>query len=418
MKPIQRSDRDDKGPFVLVLQRNGGDETQSQPRGRRRDRLKTKEDVGTSETRVKLNPVVTSQILPSVSGNKSPSELKTWRPALDTVHQPNVLPEAEDRSVTNYRLQLQHANKLAEARFEFQHQVPSNKTVEEMTMQTLNPLPPIQSVYPANGPEGPTEDCVEAVTKTDPQQGTPNEHILDRTSSKSEILNLKKSQKEAKRQKQVESEEFTLLRTRKRFTNKTKQFKSELERARQLSAIEEDLSSLSSARLRSSSGRQPSFSSSSANSLNRIHEGSIPNSTVIHEDASESSSDNSGYGRPEGLVRSLSIPNQKAIPLAPPTSPSVDHESQWDNSVIMNVDIMTSNLEASVFDEFSNSSGSMGDHKQLEITSAPGLSTNGDDVRVPPHETQGEDTMIWVEGDLPFQGSTVEHQDTMSEHTR
>eukprot|EP00057_Strongylocentrotus_purpuratus_P022156 XP_011676630.1 PREDICTED: uncharacterized protein LOC752531 isoform X3 [Strongylocentrotus purpuratus] len=37
MKPIQRSDRDDKGPFVLVLQRNGGDETQSQPRGRRRD---------------------------------------------------------------------------------------------------------------------------------------------------------------------------------------------------------------------------------------------------------------------------------------------------------------------------------------------------------------------------------------------
>ncbi|XP_041457878.1 uncharacterized protein LOC121410083 isoform X2 [Lytechinus variegatus] len=413
MKPIQRSDRDDKGPFVLVLHRNGGDETQGQLRGRRRDRSKIKGDVRKRDIsdEVKLNTTVTSsQILPPLSDIKSPSDLKTWRPALDAVHQSKILPEAEDRSVTNYRLQMQHASKLAEARFEFQHQGQSNQTVEEMTMQTLNPLPPIQSVYPADGSEGANNDTPEVEAKSSQPKRTKNEQNLDRTSSKSEILNLKKAQKEAKRQKQVESEEFTLLRTRKRFTNKTKQFKSDLERARQLSAIAEDRSSLNSSRLRNSSGRQLSFSSSSSNSLNRIHEGSVSNSPMIQDDLSKSNVDESDYGKFKGIEQNLSIglePNNNAIPLAPPTSPSV--ESQWDSSVIMNVNIMKSNLN-----ESSDSPSKVNGQKLPEH--AGGAATSCHDIVS--HETKAVDDMIWVEGDLPFHGSTAEHLDTTTEYTR
>ncbi|XP_071478312.1 uncharacterized protein [Diadema antillarum] len=459
MKPIQRPKREDKGPFVLVLQRNEGDGMADSARNHRKlgpDTMADSEDQRDAQEEVMT--MSSAQVLPPVNSDKtaeqSPVELKTWRPPLDGMHhQPAVLPEAEDRSVTNYRLQLQHANKLAESRFEFPNRdnsgMPSHKSVEEMTMQSLNPLPPIQSVLSGGDTKETdgTSQTTESTSSTDANTAkTTNTNVNNsaavRTSSKDEILNMKKAHKEAKRQKQSE-EEFTLLRTRKRFTNKTKQFKNELQRARQLSAIQEDRSSLGSARLGRLSGRKATLSSaSSASSLRSIDESNVSRQSTDTGDVEEKSAEPN---------RSDSEQSNHTMPAAPPTTPSLDQCDDHDDVVDAESDgsddesmdqegAISDDDMASKPQDDSDESGGEAENMEEAVTAnssdesiasdsssslPPSTSDSSEEApeNVPqPVVVKGEsilDDITWIEGDVPFSESTPSTQaDPVREHAR
>ncbi len=211
------------------------------------------------------------QQLGNIRGRALPDssmEVNTWRPELDkNARRTESTTDGEDRGVTNYKLQMQHAARLAEARFDYSNSSKKNR------LQTFNALPPISSQVDKNS-DSKSQDTLESSDVT-----TDNRNA--RSQSSDEILQAMKNYKTAKRK--PSGDDFnTILRTRNRYTAKTKLFKEELSRARALSTIiDEDQSSVSSdgktsrclSERRSS---QASLRNLSAQSLNRIEEAKTP----------------------------------------------------------------------------------------------------------------------------------------------
>ncbi|XP_072027088.1 uncharacterized protein [Amphiura filiformis] len=197
------------------------------------------------------------------------SEVNIWRPELEkNARRKESAMDVDDRGVTNYKLQMQHAARLAEARFDYSNSSKKNR------MQTINALPSIRSQVEKDSKSHQDE------SSNDDQVDLKNNRN-SRTESSNEILQAMKSHKRARRQ--PKGDDFnTILRTRNRYTAKTKLFKEELTiaRTRALSIIDEDQSSVSSdSKSRCLSGRrhsQTSLRNLSAQSLNRIEETKTP----------------------------------------------------------------------------------------------------------------------------------------------
>ena len=212
-------------------------------------------------------------------------EINTWRPELEGVATRDSLRGGgEDRSVTNYKLQLQHAAKLAEARFDY-----SNRPKK---FDALPPIPKVSQQQQSDGSRsrpgrqrrnGAGSSSSPAASSPSDSEESDEDNMQtngsnDRAVSKQDILTQMKAYKRSRRR--VSENDFkTILRTRNRFTAKTKQFKEDLTKASALSIIDEDQSSVSSGRASCLSARRPSQTSLrnvSAKSLNRIEETKTP----------------------------------------------------------------------------------------------------------------------------------------------
>ncbi|XP_033119668.1 uncharacterized protein LOC117119001 [Anneissia japonica] len=196
-------------------------------------------------------------------------EMNTWRPELQGQHQPFVLPSAEDRYVQNYKLQMQQAAKLMDGRF---HYAQCDISLQDgYTLNHANPLPPISASQASqehhNDDVGELENQLSAAP-SGIQESTIHLHFTDHN-KKSRKVSKKKLQKE--KWKVVEGEAYeNNLRTKYKFTNDKRQFKDDLERMRELSAIREDLSILGDR-----THKLPSTHSST--SLDRIEENNAIN---------------------------------------------------------------------------------------------------------------------------------------------
>ena len=213
--------------------------------------------------------------LESIRGKSLDSSLEldinTWRPELDKNVRRKGSSVDEDRGVTNYKLQMQHAARLAEARFDY-----SNSSKK---MQTFNALPPITNQVSQGEYKSARRKSSHGESDSDEAESGEDVVQNKRSQSGDEILQTMKDMKRAKRQ--PSGNDFnTILRTRNRYTAKTKQFKEGLTKVRALSIIDEDQSSVSSERTsRCPSGRrhsQSSLRSLSAQSLNSIEETKTP----------------------------------------------------------------------------------------------------------------------------------------------
>ncbi|XP_022102502.1 uncharacterized protein LOC110985640 isoform X3 [Acanthaster planci] len=220
--------------------------------------------------------------------NSSDLEIATWRPELSTNHEPYVHPNAEDRSVTNYRLQMQQAIKMAELRCDF--------STSSKPLHKHEPLPAIQVAYEVaekpqvamNSAAG--DEAEAAIDKKEPMapklqghnvKSIQNEFLgkTNRFTSSQEVLQQMQARKRAKRRKAKGDDFNNPLRTRNRFTTKTKLFKADLQKVRELSIIQEDQSSISDRLSRLSAGRTSVASFKSMASLKRIEESEIPGYT-------------------------------------------------------------------------------------------------------------------------------------------
>ncbi|XP_071809934.1 uncharacterized protein [Asterias amurensis] len=269
-QPITKRKPKSSGPYVVVLKR----------------------DISTKSSDLAMN--TGSKALPPIKqqNNSEDVEMGTWRPELETNHKPYIHPNAEDRSVTNYRLQMQQAIKIAELRGDF--------TTSTKPMHKHAPLPAIQVSYEVHEDQ-PLETSVkveldvDATTATeepiiveqkekqvDNQESvkivTKDSNVLNpnRFTSSKEVLTQMQARKQAKRRK-IKGDDFNNpLRTRNRYTAKSKQFKADINKERELSMIQEDQSSISDRLSRLSAGRTSVASFRSVASLKRIEETEVP----------------------------------------------------------------------------------------------------------------------------------------------
>ncbi|XP_071960494.1 uncharacterized protein [Antedon mediterranea] len=169
------------------------------------------------------------QIATKVTARPEQFKMKTWRPALGGEYQSHVLPSAEDRYVQNYKLQMQQAAKLLEGRYTHASDV-------NYALNHANPLPPIAtSVDHASVDDA--EDTNDNLITMDKQDSNTNMKCKDcNTKSKKKTKLILQKEK----WKVVEGDAYeNNLRTRHKFTNAKRQFKDDLERIRELSAIRE-----------------------------------------------------------------------------------------------------------------------------------------------------------------------------------
>ncbi|XP_038054573.1 uncharacterized protein LOC119726792 isoform X2 [Patiria miniata] len=246
--------------------------------------------------------------------NSADVEIATWRPELTMTHEPYVHPNAEDRSVTNYRLQMQQAIKIAELRCDF--------STSSKPMHKHAPLPAIQVAYEVSDTpkacNSNVEDKADAVgTEKDQVAHQPESKLkglqretfqkANRFTSSHEVLQQMQARKHAKRRKAHGNDFNNPLRTRNRFTTKMKVFKADLQKSRELSIIQEDQSSISERLSRLSAGRTSAASFRSVGSLKRIEESEIPSITNKQEVSGASKTESKENNRNPDALSTVNI---------------------------------------------------------------------------------------------------------------
>lgn len=275
--PLPRGKPEKKGPYVLVLQTRKNSKSLKEPKNTKdlQPVVVTSDDHVSSETTLS-SPESKPEIKPL-------PQISKWKPNLNNIPKPPSPVESEDRAVTNYKLQLQHANRLAETR----SHLPSH-SMERQTLQKYSALPSISKIV--NEPSESTVTEVNSDTShregNNEQEGAhldkdtfprTKETFRSRKSNSSDILEVMEAKKQAKRGKHAETDFKTLLRTRHRYTSDTRMFKDDLVNMRRLSIISEGNSASSESQGRVSSAERTSSRASIASlksvpSLEKIDE--------------------------------------------------------------------------------------------------------------------------------------------------
>lgn len=301
IEPLPRPKPERKGPYVLVLRTKKKKDSELQSS---LESAKTKETSPLTEesmdesTTVKDSSQTNQPIDELTNETKAGTSLdymKTWTPSLQNIPEPAAPPDFDDRGVTNYKLQLQQANKLAESRFQYKHSIDRASVYKYSTLPSIPTAMVNVEKSDSISQKGSEENGVKPQdfrevggggSETKDDSNTRRSIILKtRKSSATEILEVMEAKKKARRQKISENDFQTLLKTRNRYTSDTRVFKDEIHNMRRLSIISETNSVASDSQGRASSAERAGSRTSIASlksvpSLEKIDEAKVVKDTV------------------------------------------------------------------------------------------------------------------------------------------